>query len=300
MSWLIFALIGHISNGAAFVIDKALLSSAFKRSATYATMIGGLSLIVALAAPFVAYWPSVSLIPVVIGFGMTFVFALWAFFEALKRGEATRVVPIIGSLIPVITLLGTMTLFGERLTSKQLVGFLILLASTWLLTIGKTRHELSSRAIVICVIAAVLFAVSTLFGKFAFDHGDFLGVFVSSRIIAGMTGIAIGFLVPAAGREALLIIRPKKKPKHKAPAGWAILGQSLGAIGFLMVHVAIKQGSASIVNALQAVQYAFLVLAAFALHKRAPQLLNEKLDKKTIALKITALVTTAVGLLLVV
>lgn len=300
MTWLVFAIIGHISNGAAFVIDKALLSTAFKRSATYATMIGGLSLVVALAAPFVAHWPSASLLPAVIGFGVTFVFALWAFFAALKRGEATRIVPVIGSLIPIITLIGTMTLFGERLTGKQLAGFAILLASTWLLTMGKTRHELSTHAIIICVIAAVLFAVSTLFGKFAFDHGDFLGVFVSSRIIAGMTGIAIGFIIPSAGREALSIIRPKRTSKHNASAGWAILGQSLGAVGFVLVQAAISQGSASIVNALQAVQYAFLVLAAFALRKRAPQLLNEKLDRKTIAIKIAALATTAVGLLLVV
>ena len=298
MNWLALALLGHVANGIAFVIDKALLSSAFKRSATYACLIGGLSLVVAVAIPWVGQWPASNLILPTMAFGTLFVFALWAFFEALKRGEPSRVVPIIGSLIPILTLIGTSTIFHEHLTTRQLVGFFLLLTATSLLTIGKSKSRVTLQTFGICIVAACLFAISTLCGKYAFDHSEFLGVFVVSRLTAGITGALIGLCIPAAGKEVLGMFRPKKSSKKakKGSATLAVVGQTLGAVGFVCIHLAIKSGSASIVNALQAVQYALLVLAAFIVRKRAPTLLGEDLSGRTLLIKLLALVVTAIGL----
>lgn len=302
MSWLALALAGHLANGAAFVIDKALLTSAFRRSATYAAMIGTLSLATIVAAPWVSRWPGVELLPVVIGFGSCFVFALWAFFEALKRGEATRVVPIVGSLIPILTLLGTTSLFDERLSSRQLLGFVLLLCATWLLTRGGRTSRITKDTLGLCVLAACLFAVATLCGKYAFDRGDFLGVFIESRLAAGLAGLTIAVLIPTAGREIRSLFQ--RHPSIQSPAPrhatlLAIVGQTLGSMGFILVHLAIKAGSAALVNALQAIQYAFLVLAALALRKLAPRLLGESLNHRVLLLKIVALIVTGLGLALV-
>ena len=123
MSWFILAIIGHISNGVAFVIDKALLNTALKRSATYAAMVGGLSLATLVAIPWIKEWPTGNLIPIVALFGVVFVLALWAFFEALKRSEATRVVPIVGSLIPILTLLRNDAAFWRTFIIKTINRF---------------------------------------------------------------------------------------------------------------------------------------------------------------------------------
>ena len=301
MSWFILAIIGHISNGVAFVIDKALLNTALKRSATYAAMVGGLSLATLVAIPWIKEWPKGNLILIVTLFGMVFVFALWAFFEALKRSEATRVVPIVGSLIPILTLLGTMLLFGERLSSKQLIGFACLLTATWILTGGRFSSRMQKGTLSMCLIASFLFASSTLFGKYAFDHGDFVGVFISSRIAAGITGIIIGLLVPGVGNEIGKMLKPPRGSKKKtASPFWPVLGQTLGAIGFLFVHLAIKSGSAALVNALQAIQYALLVVAALVLKKMAPTLLGENLTRKVLTYKIISLTIAGLGMALVV
>ena len=119
--WLPIAIVGHLLNACAFLVDKALLSSAFKRSGTYAALMGGLSCFVFIAAPWTSFpawqaWPSIA------GFGALFVLAVWMFFEALSRAEATRVVPIIGSLIPVFTLIDTGIFLGERLSTNGYIG----------------------------------------------------------------------------------------------------------------------------------------------------------------------------------
>lgn len=308
MSWLIYAIIGHLANGAAFVIDKILLKSAFSRSATYAGIVGLLSCLVVFAVPFVTFWPvglggwTLALVS-----GATFILALWAFFAALARAEASRVVPIVGSLIPIFTLAGTFAFLAERLADRNFVGFGLLIVATIVLSSGKAGRP-SHQTIWLAVTSALLFAVSSVTGKAIYDQVGFLGGFIASRLAAALTALFLLVVLDrAAGREAMSIIRPAERDsrsKHKQPGKMAgilaILGQCLGAIGFVLVQLAVSRGSAPLVNALQAVQYAFLVIIALALRDRAKQLLGEDLSRRTLILKSIALGLTAVGMYLLV
>ncbi len=304
MSWFFLALIGHLSNGTAFIIDKILLRSAFQRSATYAGLVGALSFVVILAAPWVSQWPQGEQWLIAGLSGTTFVFALWAFFGALARAEASRVVPVIGSLIPILTLVGSYLFLNERLQDKTILGFGILILATILLSSGG-KGKLNQETILIAITSAILFAVASITGKAAYDQIGFLGGFLTTRIAAALSALLILFVLdPLAGKEFAGIIRPAKKTKHqpkqKHAALLALLGQSCGAIGFLFVQLAVSKGSATIVNAMQAVQYALLVIVGILLYKKAPHLLGEELSRKTLAFKGTALILTAIGMALIV
>lgn len=306
MNWFTLAIIGHLANGVAFVIDKILLRSAFSRSATYAGIVGFLSFIVVVAVPFVKVWPSGAIWLAAIASGVTFIVALWAFFAALARAEASRVVPIVGSLIPILTLAGAFVFLGERLSDRNFVGFALLILATFILSSGGKGHP-GKDTVWLAVTSAFLFAVSSVTGKATYDAAGFLGGFISTRLAAASTALLLITVVDRkAGREVLSIIRPwtHGTSKHKQPgkiaALLALIGQSLGAVGFLFVQWGISKGSASIVNAMQAIQYALLVLVALALRHKAPHLLGENLTRRVLALKTVALVITAVGMYLIV
>ncbi len=306
MSWFLLALIGHLVNAVAFVIDKILLRTAFSRAATYAGVVGILSLVVVAAFPFVDVWPQGATWWIALASGATFVLALWAFFAALSRSEASRIVPIVGSLIPILTLAGAFAFLGERLSDRTFVGFGLLILATILLSHGGKGRP-SHTAIWLAVTSAFLFAISSLTAKATYDAAGFLGGFVTSRLAAAaMAFILLALVDRQAGEEALTIIQPSRRvsSKHKQPgklaAILAIVGQSLGAVGFLFVQWATAKGSPSIVNAMQAAQYALLVLAGFALHRRAPQLLGENVTRRVVILKAAALVMTGVGMYLIV
>lgn len=306
MSWFILALIGHLCNGAAFVIDKILLRTAFSRSATYAGIVGLLSVLIVLAVPFVRTWPEGTYWLIAAVSGATFVLALWAFFAALARAEASRIVPIVGSLIPILTLAGAFVFLGERLSDRTFLGFGLLILATFILSSGGKGRP-SHDAIWLAVTSSFLFAISSVTAKATYDASGFLGGFVATRLVAAVTALVLVAVIDRhAGQEILQIVRPHRRlsSKHKQPgqtAAWlAIIGQSLGALGFLFVQWAIAQGSASVVNAMQAVQYAFLVLAALALRRRTPQLLGENLTRKVLTIKAVALVITALGMYLII
>lgn len=300
MSWILLAIIGHLANAAAFVIDKTLLSSTWKSSATYAALIGGMSAVVLLASPWVETWPTGRALISSAIFGGVFVLALWAFFEALSRAEASRVVPIVGSTIPILTLLGTATLLGEKLTTRIGLGFVCLLIATWILSRGSRRGKLGASTILVALLSATLFAVASVAGKDAFTQSSFLGVFVLSRGVAALVAVILGFSVQGARKELRSLFSPKKR--SSAPPGslgLTIVGQASGSLGFVLVNAAIAAGSAALVNALQAVQYATIVLVAWLGGTRLQKILKEDVSRQALILKGGAILLVGFGLWLV-
>ena len=297
-SWIFLAILGHLANAVAFIIDKVLLTTTLKRSATYAVLISTLSLVVIVAAPWVQHWPNHSLYLPIMGYGGLFVLGLWAFFEALKRSEASRVVPIVGSFVPIFTLLEAVLFLQEKFTAQQLFGFFVLLIATWLLTRkNKSSVQRSKHSMTLLILAALLFATASVLGKYAFAHGEFLGVFVSSRVVAGIVGIVLGLLISGVKQELFSLIRGGKS-NQRTPI-WAIIGQLFGALGFILISIAIAQGSAPMVNVLQAVQYGAIVLVAWFGSKRLRELLNEEKNRHIILTKTLAIILIALGLMLI-
>lgn len=298
--WILVALAGHLLNGFAFLIDKILLSTAFKKSGTYAALIGGLSCLALPLLPWIKLPSGIDWLWTAL-FGSLFVIAVWFFFLALQRGEASRVVPIIGVLIPIFTLVDTSILIGEQLTGGTVMGFGVLILATLVLTSSGSKGPLDRHTVMICVASAALFAASSASGKAAYQHGEFIDVFVSSRIFAAVAAVAIAIFAKGVKEELLLLVPGKNRARNKAEArsiALMMLGQGSGAIGFVLVQYATSLGSAPLVNSLQAVQYAFLVLAAWVGGKKLAAVLHEDRRPRTIIIKSTAIVLVGFGLYL--
>lgn len=301
--WLLWAIAGHLANGAAFVIDKTLLRQSFKHPATYAGIIGSIGVLAFILIPFGVHVPDATGWFWIVISGMTFTFSLWVFFAALRAGEASRVVPIIGSLIPILTLAGTALFLGERLTSSQLLGFGLLIVATVILSGGAAHSRLNRKTVGLAVVAAAVFAFSSVTGKVAYESDGFLTTFTISRIAGALAAIIILCIDREAARELKTSLFGGKRAGTTGTHTAVVLvfaAQTLGALGFVGVQYATSLGSAALVNALQAVQYALLVVVAFALHRRAPDLLGEDLTTATVIRKVVAIGVVGAGLWLVV
>ncbi|MCR4278654.1 MAG: EamA family transporter, partial [bacterium] len=206
MTWFFIAIFGHTLNGIAFIVDKILLQKAFKRSATYAGLVGILSLFSIVVFPWVETWPTGFMLMIAILSGATFIFALRSFFASLNRAEASRVVPIVGSLIPIFTLVGSALFLHERLTIWQGIGFTLLILATIILSGTGKASRPQWDAIRFAIFSSILFAVSFVAGKAVYDASGFLGGFLVTRLSAFATALfMVTVLDRFAGREILSI-----------------------------------------------------------------------------------------------
>lgn len=297
MWWLVIVLAGHLANAGAFVIDKILLTKSIRHPSVYVFYIGALGLLAFLLLPF----GSVSLLPAYLTFqalvsGATFMLALLGFFTALKRGETTRVVPFVGALIPIWTMIFASLLLGEQLALLEWWGVMLLVAGAILISY-ESSHDRSFglEPIALIVVTAALFAMSSTALKVVFNGTDFINGFLWTRAFAFLTVLPL-LLLPTTRRA---VIGGAGGGKER-PSKLLFIGQAMGALGFLFIAWGISLApQVTIVNAMQGVQYAFLFILVLVFSRIAPRLIPEKLSSAIITQKIVAIIVLCLGLILV-
>ncbi len=315
MHWLLAVLIGHLLNAISFVLDKALLSRSIQNAYAFTFFIGVLGLGAFAIAPlgdtvfgitslgildFNFTVPPAGDLAFDLITGLFFTAALLCFFLAMRGAEATRIVPFIGGSVPVFTWIFELLFLDQRLSGGQLAAFAILVVGTVIITIDLDHKAESGRASqgakgwAFGLFAGLFFGLSFGMTKVAFDSQNFYSAFIWMRF--GSFLLPLTFLLFRAQRKAIW----QAFSIFKEKAGLLYLvAQGFGGAGFLFINYAITIASVSLVNALQGVQYAFLLLMAIIGTLKYPKLLKESMSRKGLTVKIIAVVVIGVGLYLI-
>lgn len=293
-AFLIPALAAYFFLALAGLIDKILLQTTIVSPRAYAFWVGLLSVLAIALLPFgVVNVPDLRLILTALVSGVAGVYALWAFYSALKAHEASRVIITVGALVPIFTLLFSIIFLNERLKIIQLLAFALLVFGGVLVSYQENikksyTFELFHHA----ARAAILFAASFTLLRFVFLFEPFLNGLFWTRM-GGVLGALTIIAIPENFRR--IYWATKKAPK-KAPIPF-LANQAMGGGGAILQNYAISLGSAAIVGALQGVQYAFILILIVLLSRRFPQL-KEEFSRRVLAQKALAIILIATGLVI--
>ncbi|MFA7286414.1 MAG: EamA family transporter [Patescibacteria group bacterium] len=294
MNWLLVALAGHFANALAFVVDKILLSGRMQRPGVYVFFIGTLGLLGFVLLPFgeLTILPVSVLVTAFIA-GASFMAALLAFFNALQQGETTRVVPAVGALVPLWTILFAAVTLGETVSSGQLSGIALLIIGAVVISYERGQAKrLGYREAYLTVLAAGLFALSYTLTKVVFNQTTFIDGFLWMRLAAFSTVVPL-LMVPGI-RQAIFARGGTR------PSALFYVGQAFGALGFVLLNFAVALApQVSVVNALQGVQYAFLFILAVFVNRFFPGAIHERITRTIVLQKVFALFVLSFGLYLV-
>src|SRR3989339_1980948 len=139
MTWLSVAIIAYFINAGVYVADKFLLSKKIHSSITYAFYVGIWSIFNLVILAFDPWVPDLRELLIDFLAGMLFVGTLVFWYKALHQSEATRVVPIVGALVPIFSFIFSYIFLGESLGERQLLAFFILINGGILISIKRTR-----------------------------------------------------------------------------------------------------------------------------------------------------------------
>lgn len=310
MIWVLLALGAHAGNAVVFAVDKALLErkSVISDPVRYAMMSAVLAGLAAVVLLFVPSWPTVFVLAWSGLAGVLRVGALVAFFIALKNGDSSRVVPVAGSIVPLVTLIMAVTILGEALVAQQMLAVGILIAGGVLLSVKLTAGGgWTAKVALATIISGFLFAANFVAMKYVYDFsGPFLAVFAYGRIMEALMAVVILGPIVLRGRGR----SPARKRKTKAKSdlqkqlrgvlsvvGLVFVGNKLLAAGaFMLLSYAISLGSVSVVNALQGTQYVFLLAMAWAISRWRPKIFKEEMTRMALWQKFSGTVLVVVGL----
>lgn len=293
--WLLLALFGHLLNAFVFLTDKAFVAKLYPSPKALAFISGAAGFFTFFLFPWYLKPAGTDIILAAMGAGIISVPALIFFFQSLSREEVSRVVPSIGSLTPLFTFGLSYGILGERLGDKFLTGFILLAAGGALIALRSFNEIFLRRRYALFFLeigAAFLFALGWVLQKYAFNGTDDFSAFLWSRV--GSLGAALPLLFFAEVREKLRFAELRGKGM-KTGLLYGI-SRIFAGVSPLVILLAISFGSATMVNALQGIQYAFLFLLALLFAKRFPAIFSEEISRNIVAQKAAATVLIISGL----
>jgi drug/metabolite transporter (DMT)-like permease len=308
MFWLTITILGYFLLALVAIIDKILLAGPIPKPKVYAFYVGVLGILALVLIPFGFD------IPDLIGIGLAFlsgglwVFALIALYSALRRYEASRVIPAIGGMLPLLTL-SFSYLFSwqagreiEGFNSLKILSFLLLILGSVLINWEKGK-AITKKSLQLSILAALLFSLSFTTAKLVYLEQSFVSGFIWMRI--GGFLIALLFIFSKDVREELFnkLKTENRKPLFKKPkiAVLFLFNQGMGATAGVLQNLAIYSAPMAylaFINALEGTRYVFLLILTIILSLKFPRILSEKISKPILLQKTFAIILIAAGLVI--
>jgi len=305
MNWFAIATIAYFLIALQTILDKFLLSS--KRVAqpvVYAFYSGVMSFFTLILFPFGFHSIGPVLFLEYILAGVLFLSGMLLLFFAIQKSEASRVVPVVGAIIPIATYFFSMIFLGDVLVGTKLWGALILILGGLLISWTRParsggKHSFFAGFYQAILSGIILAAAFTLF-KLFYKQDNFMDVFIWTRI--GLFFGALIFLFYAPWRKAIFSsLSNFKKPSHTQQSSGAlfVFNKILGGVGSVMLNFSMSLGNITVINALVALEYAFIFILGIGLTFWLPKVFQEKMDWKDSLQKFSAMALIAVGIALV-
>jgi drug/metabolite transporter (DMT)-like permease len=290
--YLPFALAAYFLNGVAVLVDKFLLSHKITHPLIYIFYISLVSLVILIFIPFITR-PSLEVFLLASTSTILWTAGLYMLYKALCVGLVTRVVPIIGALIPILLLIYAAV--TGAITSQEMMAVIVLIFGILFLTLFEIRGKMHKKELQYELLSAILFAISYIVLRNAYLQEHFFTVFVWSRVILIPFGIFI-ILIPQSRR---IVFGTAEKPHLSFLSKTGVLfiiGQVAGGISELLLTFSVSLANPALVNSLQGSQYVFLFIASFFLARKFPHVFAERHAKWAVVSKLFGIALVAIGL----
>lgn len=309
MSWILVAIAAYFLLAIANLVDKFLVEKVVGSARAYTFVACVLGALIFFAAPWVLEWPGWEGVAYNFILGGIFALALLLLFAALRRGEASRSLVIIGGSTPVFTIPLAYLFLGDQLPSGELLSIAFLIAgvvvvallpahkpSFWSRIIGFAKERPSTTTSIFLALASGL-AYSLFFvgSKYVYQDQSFLSAFLWMRLGAALFASLV-LISPRARDEIKALFA--RKPGRKRNQGLVIGNQVIGALGFVLQNYAVYLGPVALVNALQGIQYAWIMLLGAIVTIIKPGVLKEDISWRAIVQKALAILLIGIGLYL--
>lgn len=291
--YLPVSILAFILNGIAVTVDKFLLSKVIPDPLYYIFYFSLVSFLAVFALPF-THLPNTDVLILASVSTLLWTAAAYLMFKALKIGQVSRVIPVIGSLNPLILFM--IGLAEGTILANEAWAIIVLLSGLVFITLSDWKGKFIKSELMLEVSSAALFALSYLLLKQAYLQEDFITVLVWSRLVL-IPLVAVFLFIPELRKRA--VPSPHLGVSMLKKGGVLFtFGQISAGISQLLIFFAISLANPALVNSLQGTQYVFLFILSLILAKKFPQIFKEKYILSKITTKIVGISLIAWGLYL--
>jgi drug/metabolite transporter (DMT)-like permease len=289
---IFLAIIAHGLIGISLVWDKILLRLPETRNLlSYVFWLGFISVFGLLLIPFGFHMPSLTIIIVAFVAGLLHLAANFFYYAALKAGEASQTLAIMGGFSPVATALIAIGLLRHPLGRGSLLGFVLLVGGGFLMFFSEKlnyREMLPS-----ILIASASFGLVNVMQRLVFDATNFVSGYVVFTFGTFVGTLAL--LIRPSWRAQIFESSENAEPPNRF---WYFVNRFMAGVGSFLIFLAISKTSPALVEAITGLRYVIIFLGAYGITKLHSEWLNEDFSGPVLVWKTAATTLVVAGLLL--
>jgi len=293
MTWQILAITAPFLWACTNIIDKLVMEKYARRSIVPIVFDSICGLVIGVVVVTYVGWQNIT--PTIFalgsGAGIILLFANLLYFAAVRRGDISRLVPML-YFVPLFVAILAAVFLNEVFPAFQYIGVLLLVFGATLVSYKNGRIVVGS-SLFFLLAATMLWATAVVIEKG-------IAPATSALLILGLTRFGAGLALPAllyfGGREFLWTVR-----QHGVYAIRAMgAAELVGTTAELAFYGALILGPATLVSAMGAVQPFFVLVLVALLGFFVPSLLEGRTTVKSFLLKFVGIAIMALGSLLVI
>ena len=292
MSYLPIALLSYFLNSIALTVDKFLLTKSIPDPLIYIFYFSLVSFLLTLAIPF-THIPSFTVFILSSTSTLAWTVGAYCMFRALKYGQVQRVIPVIGTVTPLVLLI--FAAGSNSIDLKQTEGIILSVIGLVFLTLGDLKGKLAWDELILEISSGFFFALAYFLLRLAFLQDSFFTVLVWSRPILIPLGIIL-LMIPASRNKILPMLHPRGVIQKAAPV--FIFGQIAAGTSELLLTFSISLTNPAVVNSLQGIKYIYLLIFSLILGKKYPEIFKTKLSGYFLLSQIVGIAFIGLGLYL--
>lgn len=290
LNGVLIAVVAHGLIGLSLVWDKILLKRKGTRDLSfYVFWLGAISIFGLVLIPFGFQFPGLRIALLALAAGFCDLAATWAYYAALKTGEASEEMAATGGFTPLATVLLSIPLLGVHIAG--LAGFAIMTAGGFVMFAAEKMPL--SRILPTVISAAVLFGLTDVLQKIAFNGTNFVTGYVFFTLGTFLGSMAL-LIRPLWRRQ---IFKGSQEAPPRSKIGYAI-NRFIAGVGSFLVVFAISRTSPSMVEAISGVRYVAIFICAYAITRWRPSWFSEDFTRRALFVKALATGMVVAGLIL--
>jgi len=279
--------------GASLIWDKVLLKRpGTKNLFSYVFWLGSLSVFGIALVPFGYHSLPTAVIAIAFFTGVLHLVGVFFYYSALKYGEASETLAIMGGFSPVATALIALVLLTKQMTGLQLFGFLLLSSGGFVMFLSEKLPL--KKLLPPVLLAAGLLGLVNVLEKVVFNQTNFVSGYVWFTI--GTFSGSLALLARPSWRKQIFAESGQAEPRNRF---WYFANRVISGVGSFLIYYAISLTHPAIVDAIGGVRYGVIFIGALLLTKLKPNWIKEDFSGWQLVSKTTGICLVCAGLVLV-
>lgn len=290
---VLVAIVAHGLIGISLVWDKVLLKNPGTRNLfSYVFWLGAISIFGLLLIPFGYNSPPIVVIAIAFVAGIIHLVGVFFYYAALKRGEASESLAVMGGFSPVATAAIGYFLLSRQMSWAQLLGFALMTGGGFVMFFSEKMYL--KKLLPPMLLASGLLGLVNVLEKLVYNQTNFVSGYVWFTI--GTFVGAVGMLVRPSWRRQILSESGQDQPRNRF---WYFVNRFVSGVGSFLVFYAISLAHPAIVDSISGVRYAVIFITAYLLTKLRPEWLKEDFGGWQLVTKVAATCLVVAGLVIV-